>query len=63
VTQEGQPGWAGTWPWTVVFGKHSAHHILIDFDAKFCGDDVRDTRTAESRIAPFNLNDCANEFL
>jgi hypothetical protein len=45
-----------------VFGKDSPHHILIHLDAKFHCDDVRDTRIAEARITPFDINNRANEF-
>src|ERR1019366_7351406 len=45
-----------------VPGEHAAHDIFVDLYAEGVRDLLSDFRTAEARIAPFDLNNCGDEF-
>src|SRR5690348_897103 len=47
---------------SVVFGEHAAHDIFVDTYAQRVRDLLSDFRTAKLRIAPFNFNNCSDEF-
>src|SRR4029453_11585103 len=61
VAEERQPRGPGSASsGTIVFRQHPVHHVLVDVDAKRMRDDVRNPRTAESRIARLELDDGLN---
>jgi hypothetical protein len=45
-----------------VFGKHAAHDILVDLDAKGVRDLLRDAHAPEVQIAPLHFDDRRDEF-
>ena len=47
--------------WSVVLGEYTAHDILVDLDAESMRDLLSNFRTAEARIAPFDLNNRSDE--
>ncbi len=64
VTDESQPGGTTIMGcWTVMFGEDTPHDVLVDVHAEGLGDDQRDSRAAESRIASLQLHNRLDQFL
>ena len=47
---------------TVVLREHATYDIFVDLDAKGVRDLLGDAYAAEGGIAPFQLNNCRDEF-
>jgi hypothetical protein len=64
VTGEGEPrGFHSARRRTVVFGKDAPHDVLVDHDAECPRDDQPSPWAAERRLARFQLDNCAYEFV
>src|SRR5262245_10413424 len=64
VADERQPRRsAATRTRAIVFRQHARHDVLIDVEAERLGNDARNARTAEARIARLQLHDHADECL
>ena len=62
VSDECQPGRTiGTRLGSKMFGKHAAHDIFVDLDAKGVSDLLGDADTTELRIAVLHLDDGRDE--
>ena len=48
--------------WPVVLREHAAYDIFIGVEAEGVSDLLGDLHTAELGIAPFQFDDCRNEF-
>ena len=45
-----------------MLGQDASDDVLVDLNAEALGNDQRDARAAEARVAPFQLNDRAHKF-
>ena len=63
MSDKGEPRRAaGTRFGLVVFREHAANDVFVDLEAEGARDLLSDLHTAKPGIAPFDLNDCSDEF-